>query len=298
MWPTLWRTICAAPRGTAPGAIFLAKSPASVKPLLQLAEFEGKRRFRALWIIDSFWTEWAPSSRLMRSFDLVVYMQKGERAFYERLAPGRALYLGWGADALDLGSASPDRPVDVLRVGRQPEAWDDDARSMAACAAAGLRFAGRPPYAPDPKDDPSAGHRSLCAHYARAKFVIAHSNVAAPAGYTHPAKEYLTGRWTDALASGAVMAGVQPFGDASAEDLLWPGATLNFDRIDLAHNIATLREAVAAWSPADAARNRHQALLKLDWRWRLSALARALGLRSNALDADLIRLQAAIAESS
>ncbi len=282
-------------KGTTPGAIYLAKSPGDVKSLMALEGFDRPRRFRALWIVDSFWTEWAPSARLMRHFDLVVYMQKGEAAFYDALAPGRSLHLGWGADVLDLGSRAAERPVDLLRVGRQPPDWEDDARSQAACEAAGLRFAGRPPFLPHDPADPSSGHRDLCARYAQAKYVMAHSNLAAPAPYTHPRKEYLTGRWTDALAAGAVVAGVQPFGDASAEDLLWPGATLDFDRIDLTHNLAALSEAVADWSPAIARRNHRRALKQLDWRWRIKALAERLGLENPELASELARLDQAIA---
>lgn len=292
---TLRRAVQPPRRGPGPGAIYIAKSPGAVKALLALDDFDRPRRFRALWIVDSFWTDLAPPAWLLRRFDLIVFMQKGDAAFYERLAPGRTLQLGWGADVLDLGSDSPERPVDVQRVGRQPPDWDDDARSQSACAAAGLRFAGRPPFLPEDRDDPSADHRALCAHYAQAKFVIAHSNLAAPAPYTHPRKEYLTGRWTDALAGGAVVAGVPPLGDASAEDLLWPGATLDFDRIDLAHNVEALRAAADAWRPETARHNHFQALNKLDWRWRLKALAERLELSAPALEADLARLSERIA---
>jgi hypothetical protein len=281
-----------------PGVIYLARHPSVVNVLTALEDFHQPKGFRVLWIVDSFGTEIMPSARVMRQFDLIVYMQKGEAAFYETLAPGRTLYLGWGADVLDLGSANPNRPVDVLRVGRQPEAWDDDDRSADICKAAGLRFSGRPPFVPLDAADPSAGHRDLCKRYAQTKFVIAHSNLAAPADYTHPTKEYLTGRWTDSLAAGAIVAGVQPYGDASAEDLLWPGATLDFDRIDLAYNVEALREAAGRWTPADAAHNWREALIRLDWRWRLRALADALDITAPALKADLNRLEAEIKRAS
>ena len=289
----LRQTFTRSRRGPSPGVIYLAKSPGEVKSLMALDDFDHPRRFRALWIVDSFWTEWAPSARLMRHFDLVVYMQKGEADFYERLAPGRTLHLGWGADVLDLGSSAAERPVDVLRVGRQPPEWDDDPRSLSVCNAAGLQFAGRPPFLPEDPTDPSLGHRDLCRYYGQAKFVIAHSNLAAPAPYTHPLKEYVTGRWTDALAAGAVIAGVQPFGDPSAEDLLWPGATLDFDRIDLSHNVAALQEAAASWSPFIAQYNHHQALRKLDWRWRIKTLAECLDLGGPKLTSELARLETA-----
>lgn len=77
-----------APYGSFPGVIYLVKSPGSIKSITQLPDFGRPRRFRALWIVDSFWTEWAPSQRLMRQFDLVIYMQKNEAAFYEKLGSG------------------------------------------------------------------------------------------------------------------------------------------------------------------------------------------------------------------
>jgi hypothetical protein len=294
----LWHALRPVGKGRNPGALYLVKSPADISVLAGLEDFADAKQFRALWIVDSFRTEWAPSRRFMRHFDLVIYMQKGEAAFYETLAPGRTLYLPWGADVLDLGSAARERPIDVLRVGRQPEAWDDDARSWAVCDAAGFRFSGRPPFVEASSDDPSAGHRELCGYYASAKFVIAHSNLAAPSSYTHPEKEYLTGRWTDALAAGSTVAGVQPYGDRSSEDLLWPGATLDFTEIDLKRNVEVLAEAVRAWKPDVASANHREALKRLDWRWRLKSFAEAIGVRAPKLDQEILRLKQAIEDNT
>lgn len=285
-------------KGTGHGVIYLARGPQDIPRIVALPGFDRPHRFRALWIVDSFWTEWAPSSRLFSHFDLVAYMQKGEAAFYEGMAPGRSLWLGWGADVLGLGSARAERDVDVLRVGRQPTEWDDDARSLEQCRAAGLRFHGRPPFPPDDPQDPSASHRALMEYYARSRFLIAHSNLAAPAPYTHPEKAYLTGRWTDALACGAIVAGLAPHEDAGAAELFWPGATLDFDRIDLGSNVAQLADAVAGWTPEMAAMNHRQALIRLDWRWRFAALAEHLGFRAPALEPEMAGLKAAIARAA
>ena len=271
--------------------IYLSKSPADLHQLVSLDMLSLRRQFCAVWIIDSFWTEWAPSKQVMRHFDLVAYTHKGDAEFYERLVPGRSRYLPWGTDALDLGSASGQRSVDVLRVGRQPDEWEHDAHSLTMCAKAGLQFSGRPPFVPDTSADPSAGHKALTGHYADTKFVIAHSNLVAPGPNTHPKKEYLTARWLDALAAGATVSGVHPYTDASSEDLLWPGATLDFDRVDLQHNVETLRDAVQAWTPEIAQEHHQQALRRLDWRWRFNSLGEALSLKSPKLEADLRRLQ-------
>ncbi|MEM6857730.1 MAG: hypothetical protein AAF559_07650 [Pseudomonadota bacterium] len=290
----IWHEIRPSRNGKGPGSIYLVKSPGEIRSLAGLPDFFHFKEFRALWIVDSFWTDRAPSSRFMRHFDLVIYMQKNEASFYEHLAPNRTLYLPWGADVLDLGSKSADRPIDVLRVGRQPAVWDDDNRNGTVCAAAGLKFSGRPPLFGTSASDTSTAHQSLCEYYAKAKFVVAHSNLVSPAAYTHPEKEYLTGRWTDALAAGAVVAGIHPYGDGSSEDLLWKGATLDFNQIDLKCNVEALVRATHEWNPNMASANHLQALIRLDWRWRLRSLADELSIRTPVLDGEIERLKARI----
>ncbi|MEX5730225.1 hypothetical protein Ga0609869_003578 [Rhodovulum iodosum] len=283
------------PRGGEDIAIVLARGALELDLLADLGALGRPHRHRAVWIIDSFDTQFLPPAPVLRGFDTIGFSQGYDRAHYERLFGTRALQLGWGSDALDLGAAAcgapamAARPFDVLRVGRQPPAWEDDTRSEAACAAAGLRFHGRPPFA----ERPEAALPHLMGWYARTKFVIAHSNLAAPAPYTHPSKEYITARWTDALAAGASVAGCQPRSDLDLVD--WPGATLDFDRIDLAENVAQLRAAVAERGPSAALNNHVQALRRLDWRWRIKALADRMGLHAPALEADLARLRQAIA---
>jgi hypothetical protein len=230
-----------------------------------------------------------PHSRILDQFDVVIFSQQYDSPFYEGLLGNRALWLGWGSDVLGLGSAAIDRPIDVLRVGRQPAAWDDDAFSTAACASRGLTFQGRPPF----YESPEAQQRALMQeHYGRAKFVLAHSNVAAPASYTHATKEYITARWTDALAAGATVAGMPPLSDKALID--WPGALLPFDRIDFAHNLDAIEAAVSQWTPSRPLRNHLNALKRLDWRWRFARLAEVLGLDPTPLRAALQHLHARI----
>ena len=44
----------------------------------------------------------------------------------------------------------------------------------------------------------------------KTKFALAFSNRANPTMQTHPEREYITGRWTDSLASGSTVAGIPP----------------------------------------------------------------------------------------
>ena len=241
------------------------------------------------WVIDSFWVDRIPAAARHRNhFDQLFVADKEVVDVWKDATGVPVSWLPWGSDVLRLGSGNGERPVDLQRIGRQPAGWEDDDATRRACEAAGLRFEGRPLM----HDDATANQASLMSSLARTKFALAFSNAVSPASYTHPTREYLTGRWTDSLASGAVVAGIAPRSAASAE-LLWPGATLELETTDLSQGIDRLAEAVRTWSPEVARDNHRRALGSLDWRWRFQKLAAALGVESERLAADLESLAAA-----
>ena len=272
--------------------IYVARFPDDVVRFIDQPGFHRPGRRRVLWMIDSYLTGWLPPTPLLRKFDVVGFTQHQDAELFRDRLGDRALWLGWGADALDGGSACGRRPVDVLRVGRQPEAWDDDDATAEACRREGLSFAGRPPG--DGPPDAAAHLRLSKDHYSQAKFVLASSNLVGPRNYTSATREYITARWTDALACGATVAGVPPRSDLALLD--WPEALLDFGTIDFQANMAMLREATAQWTPEVAKRNHLGALRRLDWRWRFKAIADKLGLVSPTLEAEIARLRARIAE--
>jgi hypothetical protein len=151
----------------------------------------------SVWILDSFWTEALSTPLGMEHVDHVFITWGGDLEAYRAIAPAATTvdWLPWGTDALGLGGAPAHRPVDIQRLGRQPEEWDDDIRSMARLKAEGLRFAGRP--------DAGSYESLLSDHLQQARCVMAHSNLAHAVSYTHPSKEYMTARWTDAFACDA-----------------------------------------------------------------------------------------------
>lgn len=272
-------------------ALCIARTPREIDWILAAPDFLVPHRCRVLWIIDSFRTQHLPPAKRMTHFDVIAYTQGYDGDHYRQLYGDRALHLGWGSDVLDLGGFNADRPFDVLRCGREPTAWDDDTATAQACAARSLRFHGRPPNAEDLTQQQPMLLRD---YYGQTKFLVAHSNLAAPDTYTHKSKEYITARWTDAIAAGAVVAGVQPHSDLALLD--WPEAVLDFDRIDLFENLDQLALACARWTP-DIARSNHIGALKnLDWRWRFKTLAERIDLSSQDLDAEINRLRARISD--
>lgn len=248
------------------------------------------------WVIESPWLERIPRSlrgRRFGHFDQLFITDKELTDAWATVTGVPVTWLPMGSDVLRLGSGNADRPVDLQRVGRQPPDWEDDAASLKECEAAGIRFEGRPPM----HRDATTNQASLMSALSRAKFTLAFSNTSAPASYTHPTQDYLTGRWTDALASGAVVAGVAPK-CATATALLWQGATLELETTDRARGIEQIASAISEWTPKLARTNHREALRRLDWRWRFRDLTTAMGIGgAEHLEAELATIQQLLSHS-
>jgi hypothetical protein len=198
-------------------------------------------------------------------------------------------WLPWGSDVLRLGSDNADRPHDLLRLGRQPPSWEDDTATAVLCESMHLQFRGRPPYV----DDPTEGQRALMNIMAQTKFTLSFSNLVNRAPQTHPHHAYITGRWTDALSAGAIVAGIPPRSD-SVRALLWEDAMLDLGSVDRRRGLDVLVSAVRDWTPQRAKQNHLQSLQVLDWRWRFENIANVTGVRPHKLDTELILLRQTI----
>lgn len=242
------------------------------------------------WVIDSFWHEKIPSVTA-RQFDSLFVSGRLDVDAWGAAVNVPVSWLPWGSDVFRLGSGSDRRPTDIQRVGRQPVDWEDDQATALAAERWSLTFAGRP----EMLVDEGANQRRLMDAFAQTKFVLAFSNKAAPAPYTHPHREYITARWTDALAAGASVAGVAPV--CPETDLLWPGATVHVP-ITRDAGIEVLAEYVRAWHPGQASRNHFMALQRLDWRHRFLRIADELELHPPRLHAELQALNDVVASQT
>ena len=268
--------------------LMVCVAPGDLLKLLRVADW--RRRFRLLtaWVIDSFWLDHIPLSiRTNNPFDHFFVTSLEDVPGWRKLTGVPTTWLPWGADALRLGSIAQQRPWDVTRVGRQPPQWEDDAAAVAAAEKLGIVYQGRPP---SHNLNTLENQRLLMNVYRSSKYVLAFSNSVNREKYTHPTSEYLTGRWVDSLACGAVVAGVAPRSESTAE-LLWPGATLELGGIERDPGLQVLADAIKQWTAATALRNGAAALRKLDWRWRLKVVADTFGVRSTQLETELAQLQ-------
>lgn len=272
-------------RGRGAG-LLICPSPGALLALLRLPDWRRRYDRVAAWVFDSFWIDRIPRAfRQRRHFDRLFVTELEDREAWERRMRVPVEWLPWGSDVLRLGSDAAERPVDVQRVGRQPSEWENDAESAAACARAGLSFRGRP----EEREDAVENQRVLMNAFTKAKFTLSFSNSVNPQVQTHPTRRYITGRWTDALAAGATVAGVPPE-SAPAHQLLWPEALLDLGTVERERGVEILRAAAARWTPERARINYAHALDRLDWRRRFERIAAALELNAPPLRQELRQL--------
>lgn len=271
-------------RGPADRALLvIARRPAELRKGLLPSHLLQQYGTIVAWVVDAMWHDEIPRGYDVDPYDLIAVPRPNDIDPFRARVSCPVMCFARCSDVLaqPVPGQNDMRTADVLRVGRQPAAWADDTATRQACDARGLRFADRPPLGGDVLADYAAMVRSL----GQTRMVIAHCNLAAPARYTHPSQAYLTERWTDALAAGAIVAGVPPLLDRSIE-ALWDGALLPFERIDLSENLDQITAAMERWTPAHARRNHMQALGTLDIRHRMHDLAERLGVTFPILDAE------------
>ena len=256
--------------------LVLASNPAHLAYAARLRHWLPGYRTTAAWVIDSFWSD--RISRMAQGrghFDHIFITDRDLQDEWASATGSAIHWAPWGTDTLAIKELPAERPVDLLRVGRQPAAWDDDRRTEEAASAVGLTFEGRPAMDPDPE----VNQQNVRSALLRSKFVLAFSNLVSPAAYTHPTRDYVTGRWTDALGAGAIVVGVAP---RAADRTLGPASTIEIDPGDLSRGLEQIREAVDRWTRSAPEQTHARARARLDWRWRIHEIALALALAPSA----------------
>lgn len=273
--------------------LLVCTGPSDLSAVLNIENWRKRFRYLAAWIIDSFWFEHIPKSiRLRNPFDHIFVTSLEDVDRWRAITGVSCTWLPWGTDALGLGRGGGLRDWDLMRVGRQPPEWEDDTAAASAAELLGIRYRGRPE---------SSGLNALqnqtmmMKAYGASKFTLAFSNAVNCDPNNHPTREYLTGRWVDALACGSTVAGVAPKG-ANSDALLWAGATLELGGVRRSAGLQVVATALRHWTPRIAEMNHQMALRQLDWRWRFKSLADVCGLHPARLTRDLLLLEARISE--
>jgi len=259
--------------------LLICPSPADLSLVFQIENYRKRFDYIAAWVIDSFWVDRIPKTvKLSGVFDHIFITSKEDIGEWVREVGTPTTWLPWASDVLGLGGMGVKQDWDLGRVGRQPREWDDDKEIKKLCDKRHITFSGRPSFI----NDASANQKFMMEVYQQTKFILAFSNLSNPTNYTHPSRAYLTARWVDALACGCVVAGISPQ-EESVEELLWKGATLEFETINVHEGLDQVSKALAQWTPEIASYNYKKSLKILDWRWRFMEIARVLEVRPKRL---------------
>lgn len=267
--------------------ILICPAPFDLTAILSVRDWRKRYGQLVAWTFNSFWPEYL--SRLIRVgriFDHIFVTEVEDIDTWRRMQHAPVDWLPWGSDVLRLGSANPQRPLDLTRFGRQPAEWERDDLTAVICASMQLHFQGRPP----PLKDPSESQKVLMQILAQTKFSLSFSNLVSPGVQTHLRRAYITARWTDALSAGATVAGVPPRSE-TVQALLWDDALLDIGTVDQNTGLEVIAHAVRCWTPQRATLNYSRSLGRLDWRWRFERLANALDIHPHKLDTELALLR-------
>lgn len=272
--------------------LLIASHPGDLLALARLEIVLGRYARVAAWIFDSFWDDRLPLFARRNPRIDVLWVTDAEMVDTYRGATGLDVrWLPWGSDTLAAAAAAHDdqRVIDVLRLGRQPSAWSDDEANAALLRRNGLTYQGRFP-------DTGAGgsnQAAVRALLADAKVVLASSPLADPSDYTHPTRDYISARFTDAAAAGTTILGSPP--RCVAADLLPDGLVVPMSVDERDAGMATIAEAVTGYTPRKADSWRRAAMRTLDWRHRFAEIALALDVEAPRLHAEMQRLDARLA---
>ena len=282
-------------RGKGRTAIVIASDPGQLYAIAQPRLVA--RRYAEIygWVIDSFWDDRIPAIATNGTYNTVFVADRDDVHDWRSVGVKNVRVLPWGADVWSRFEEHLAHPktTDLRRVGRQPAAYEDEERTAECARQAGITFAGRPPFGATDRESVESLQRALT----NAKFLLAFSTLVSPASYTHPNKEYITGRWTDALAHGVTVVGQVPKTESTRE-ILWDGATVDIDPQDARVGLDAVAQLVSEWTPEQSRNQVRMALQRLDWRHRFAELFQAAGLCSPRLDADLKAIAAELADAS
>lgn len=277
-----------------PNALIIVPYYADFQQICEIPNWRSSFNKISVWVFDSFWTNRLVNFPISRLIDYLYIAVGTDLAHYQKKAKVKTGYLPWGSDVLNFGGvSSTDREIDLLRLGRQPADWENDKETLELLQDIEINYHGRPPNL----EHTGSSQKSLLELYMKkSKFVLAHTNFVDDSLYTHPTKEYITARWTDSLACGCIVAGCPPKTDCAYNELLWPGALLEFGSGNRANALPLLEQAIKSWTPLDALYNYRMSLEKLDWRWRFKSIADQLEMSFPKLDADLEKINSIISD--
>lgn len=252
--------------------VLLAPAAADLQALRVVPNWRRRFAVLAAYVFDSWYTEWfTVESRL---FD-VIFVSRIEDVDPVRARTGRPVhYVPFGTDVVAAGPhvAAGDRPTDLLVYGRQPPAYGYEVLKRYP-APADLRVRLNVPFDPDP----DRNQHNLFEAAGSAKFALGFCNSVHYYAGLPPKSPFITFRWVDNLAAGAIMVGRVPRPAGFEQVVGWGGAYVDLPD-DPGAGLEVVAECKRRYHPSTGLRTHYQSLVRNDWRLRLREMFRAMGV--------------------
>lgn len=264
--------------------IVIVSDPGISNSILKIPEIFYKYKNIYLWVIDSFWSDRIP--RIVKKgklFDRCFVMDEEDLLDWSKQVSTPLGVMPWGVDVLGIDPASLlSKENDVVRAGRQPDAWSNNDINVKYFSEISLSYVGNPKSSGGKYNSEKTLEKVL----ESSKFFLAFNNLVSPANYTHPIKTYLTSRWVKGISYGALMLGAVPV-SATAKKLIpdWGHVEISPTAQDDAR--ATILRAYKEWDSSIPIKLHAHACRNLDWRYRFAQIFSDIGFKSEALEHDL-----------
>jgi hypothetical protein len=247
--------------------LVVARSPSDLRMLQSVPNAKTRFRYIAAYVIDSYFTDDFGVST--KWYDHVFCTtQEGVKTVEECFGVPSSI-LRQGFDCLNWASISPERGIDLIGFGRQPESFHRAFQEAFHRSQSSLMYL-HSPIGTALGPDVWTERPMILKLLQKSKISLAFNLSIEPVGSRPRAESFLTNRWLESLASGCVVVGKRPPGQMAQEMLCWPDATIELpdDAREAPDVIATLASDTT-FLRKTRLRNVIEMCVRHDWRYRI-----------------------------
>jgi hypothetical protein len=245
----------------------VAREPSDLRMVHALPN--ARKRFRTIagYVIDSYFTE--AFERSARLYDHIFSTtEEGAELLRAKYNVSSSL-LRQGFDCLRWANAEPNRSVDLIGFGRQPESYHRRFQAAFHASDSSVLYLHSPIGTPRGADVYTERPMMLKL-LQRSKISLAFHLLVEPVGQRPRAATFVTSRWLESLAAGCLVVGKRPQGAMAQEMFPWPDALIDLpNEPSRAVEFITSLLAKPHFISETRSRNVAEMCRRHDWRYRI-----------------------------
>jgi hypothetical protein len=204
--------------------LVVAREPSDLRMVYAMAN--ARKRFRRIvgYVIDSYFAE--SFERSVKQYDH-IFSTTEEGADLVRTRYGvSSSVLFQGFDCLRWGSVDPDRSIDVIGFGRQPESYHRQFQAAFHTSDSKVLYL-HSPIGARAGTDVWTERPMMLKLLQRSKISLAFHLLIEPVGRRPRAANFVTSRWFESLGTGCIVVGKKPPGQMAKDMFPWPDALMD-----------------------------------------------------------------------